>query len=71
MISVIKTLQHVGRHDRVPDERFNRKQLKMGIKIEKEHTDSPTVAKAIAHDHLSEIPDYYTRLKKMEKDAEK
>ena len=44
-------------------------QLKMGIKIEKEHTTDSKIAERIAKDHLAEIPDYYTRLKKMEKDA--
>lgn len=44
-------------------------QLKIGIKVEMEHTDSPQVAEKIARDHLIEIPDYYTRLIKMEKEA--
>ena len=47
------------------------KELRMGVKIEKEHTGSATMAKEIAMDHLVEIPDYYTRLKKMEKEAKK
>lgn len=41
-------------------------QLKIGIHVEKEHSLDPTVAKEIALDHLLELPDYYTRLKKME-----
>lgn len=45
------------------------KQLRMGVKVESEHTNSPTTAKEIAMDHLSEMPDYYTRLDKMEKEA--
>ena len=45
------------------------KELAMGIKVEKEHTDNPVLAKRIALDHLAEIPDYYTRLDKMERDA--
>ena len=50
------------------------KQLKLGIGVEKEHTGTVTGDKkkkirAIAKDHLKEIPDYYTRLKKMEKKA--
>ena len=45
------------------------KELKMGIKVEMEHTDDPAVAKIISLDHLSEIPDYYTRLKKMEEEG--
>jgi len=45
------------------------KQLAMGIEVEYEHTDSPEEAKKIALDHLAEIPDYYSRLKKMEDEA--
>ena len=46
-----------------------RKQLMMGVKVEMEHTSSPTIAMRIALDHLAEIPDYYTRLEKMEEEA--
>lgn len=42
------------------------KELEMGIKVEMEHTKNKAVAKRIALDHLAEIKDYYTRLKKME-----
>lgn len=45
------------------------KQIEMGIKVELEHTDSKQLAREISMDHLMEIPDYYTRLTKMEKDA--
>jgi hypothetical protein len=48
---------------------FDANELAMGIEIEKEHTKDEKVAAEIARDHLSEIPDYYTRLKKMEKQA--
>jgi len=44
-----------------------KKQLKMGTDIEKEHTKHHDVAKEIALDHIRELPNYYTRLKKMEK----
>ena len=44
-------------------------QLSMGIEIEKEHTDNELVARRIALDHLTEIPDYYTRLAEMESSA--
>lgn len=47
------------------------KQLRMGVKVESEHTNSQTTAKEIAMDHLSEMPDYYTRLDKMEKTKNK
>ena len=45
------------------------KELDMGVEIELEHTNSRRLAKEIAMDHLTEIPDYYTRLKKMEKEG--
>lgn len=44
-------------------------ELEMGIKVEMEHTDDPVKATEIAMDHLVEIPDYYTRLHKMENDS--
>lgn len=46
-------------------------ELDMGKKIEMEHVNSTAKAKEIAMDHLVEIPDYYTRLKKMEKEGER
>lgn len=49
---------------------FDLDQIKMGIKVEMEHTKDPYVALEIAMDHLAEIPDYYMRLEKMEKEAE-
>lgn len=48
-----------------------RGQLKKGIVVEREHTDSDAVATKIAMDHLVELPDYYTRLEKMEKEPQK
>ena len=47
------------------------KQLDMGAPIEHEHTKNQKLAIKIALQHLDEIPDYYTRLKKMEVDAKK
>lgn len=46
------------------------KELEMGIKVEMEHTGDKEIAKKIALDHLAEIKDYYTRLAKMEQEAE-
>lgn len=40
------------------------RQLEMGIEVEKEHTSDPDKARKIALDHLDEVPDYYTLLKK-------
>jgi len=46
-------------------------QIEIGKKIEMEHVDDIKLAEEISMDHLEEIPDYYTRLKKMEKEAKK
>ena len=48
-----------------------KKQIKLGKKIEMEHTDDPNKAKEIARDHIYEFYDYYTRLEKMENEAKK
>jgi hypothetical protein len=45
------------------------KELDMGAKVELEHTSHPDLATEISLDHLWEIPDYYTRLRKMEEEA--
>jgi len=83
MISVSATLIHpaisinkinhapVGKHNHIPDDEFDPKELEMGIKVEFEHTDDFSIAKAIAKDHLSECKNYYQRLLQMEKECEK
>lgn len=43
----------------------NPKELKIGIKVEMEHTDSKEKAKVIALQHLAEDPKYYTKLAKV------
>ena len=60
-----------GKADEKTDKDFNKKQLLMGEKVELEHTDDRAKAREISRDHLEEFPDYYTRLKKMEHQAEK
>ena len=59
-------LKYVGRHDFKPDAEFDAKELAKGIKVEHEHTDNDIIAKLIAKDHLMELPDYYSKLEKME-----
>jgi len=49
----------------IPDNKFNKAQLKIGAKVEHEHTDDNIVAKQIAKAHLSEDKAYYTKLKKV------
>jgi len=41
-------------------------ELAKGTKVELEHTTNRGKAREIALDHLLELPDYYTRLDKME-----
>lgn len=53
--------------NRFPDSYFNKKQLKIGTKIEMEHTRNRAVAEDIAKTHLLEGKNYYQLLKKMEK----
>ena len=57
---------------------FDAKELAKGVKVEQEHLigggysaeEARAKATEIAMDHLAEIPDYYTRLLKMESEAE-
>jgi hypothetical protein len=50
---------------------FNKRQLSIGTKVEMEHTNSKRIAQRIAMDHLTEYPDYYKELTKMERKLEK
>ena len=52
------------KHGQDPDSKFNKKQLRMGIKVEMEHTYCPKIAKKIAKAHLHEDRVYYSKLKK-------
>ena len=60
-----KTVEAIAKKHRL-DVSFIQKQLDMGEPIEHEHTKDHELAMDIALQHLDEIPDYYTRLKKME-----
>jgi hypothetical protein len=53
-----------------PDSMFDVEQLAIGIKVEMEHTNNITTAKAIAKDHLVESPFYYHYLLEMEKELD-
>ena len=60
--------------------KFDVEQFRMGMDVELEHglrdprtnvtNDNPMMTGKIAFAHLNEFPDYYTRLEKMEKEAE-
>ena len=45
-------------------------QLKMGMEVEKEHTSDETDARITALQHIDEVPNYYTKLKKVESQQE-
>lgn len=61
--------ENTATSDDRPDDDYDEWQLNKGIEIEQEHSSDKALAKKIAKDHLDEIPDYYERLVKMEKDA--
>ena len=60
--------------------KFDVEQFRMGLDVELEHglrdpktnvtNDDPIMTGKIALAHLNEFPDYYTRLEKMEKEAD-
>ena len=56
-----------GLADKKSKKDFDQKQLKVGIKIESEHTSDPAIAEEIAMDHLTEDKDYYKKLQELEK----
>ena len=60
-----------GKADGKSPSDFDATQMAMGKKVEREHTNDPALAAEISTDHLEEIPDYYSRLKKMEDAAPK
>jgi hypothetical protein len=66
---LLSSFLNAGKYKQNPPEDVNEEELKRGIEVEMEHTNSPALSRRIALDHLAEIPDYYTRLDKMEKEA--
>ncbi len=63
-----KTVEQIAKKHGVPVAEIE-KQLEMGLRVEMEHTDDKDMAREISLDHLTEIADYYSRLKKMEREA--
>jgi GNAT superfamily N-acetyltransferase len=58
-----------GKADKKKPGDFNAEALAEGAKHEREHTSSDAVAQEIAMDHLAEDPQYYVKLRKIEKKA--
>jgi hypothetical protein len=55
-----------GRGDKKSPSDFAKDAIAKGTQIEMEHTDDPMLSVEIAVDHLSEFPEYYEELEKME-----
>ena len=51
-----------GVGDNTPNDKIDPAQLSIGVQVEMEHTNDPEIAKEIAMDHLTEDPEYYTKL---------
>lgn len=64
------SLQQIADNFKVSVDKI-KSQVKKGVGVEMEHTNDKEKATEIAMDHVSEFPDYYDRLDKMEKKAEK
>jgi hypothetical protein len=61
-----RSSEEIAKKHKVPLDKII-SQVKIGTKIEGEHTTSKSGAKITALQHVDELPDYYTRLKKVEK----
>lgn len=76
-----KEAKKIGESLGIDWSRFNVEQFRMGMDVELEHglvdshinvtNDDPVMTGKIALAHLNEFLDYYTRLDKLEKEAEK
>lgn len=76
----IEEAKKVGESLGIDWSKFDVEQFRMGMDVESEHglrdphtnvsNDDPIMTGKIALAHLNEFSDYYTRLKKMEKEAE-
>lgn len=70
----------IGEQLRIDWQKFDVEQFRRGMDVELEHgtrdsntnvtNDDPLMTGKIALAHLNEFPDYYTRLDKLEKEAE-
>jgi len=73
-------VKKIGEELNIDWTKFDVEQFKMGMDVELEHgsrdsntnvtNDNPLMTGKIALAHLNEFSDYYTRLKKMEKEAD-
>jgi len=76
----VSEAEKIGKKLGITWDKFDLEQFRMGMDVELEHglrdpatnvtNDDPLTTGKIALAHLIEFPDYYTRLAKMEKEAE-
>ena len=62
------TLKDLAKYHKMPLQSIKKK-LDQGIKVEMEHTTDKNIAREIAMDHIYEDPNYYSKLKTIEKEA--
>ena len=77
----LEEAKHIGDQIGITWQEFDVDQFRRGLNVELEHgahdsrtnvtNDDPIMTGKIAWAHLIEFPDYYDRLEKMEKEAEK
>ena len=77
----VKEAKIIGLKLRINWRKFDVDQFRQGLNVELEHgkihidtnvsNDAPLVTGKIALAHLNEFPDYYDRLEKLEKEADK
>jgi hypothetical protein len=78
----LRTLVRIAQESDQGTPDFDQNEIEMGTKVEMEHKGTiewlkkncttasmDEIARRIAQDHLRELPDYYTRLKKMESEG--
>jgi hypothetical protein len=76
----VNEAEKIGKKLGITWDKFDVEQFRMGMDVELEHglrdpatnvtNDDPLTTGKIALAHLTEFPDYYTRLAEMEKEAE-
>ena len=76
----VEEAKQIGEQLGIDWSKFNVEQFRMGMDVELEHgtidphtnvtNDDPLLTGKIVLAHLNEFPDYYTRLDKMEKEAD-
>jgi hypothetical protein len=80
-VFTVKKAKEIGKVLGINWTKFDVEQFRMGMDVELEHgtensvtnvtNDDPLMTGKIALAHLNEFPDYYTRLLKLEEEAEK